>query len=70
MIRIAQFTPSADVLEAIRSLRADEVEMPTGESDESELTSAPSVETSNPVVAALNAKYDRPLTGQYLRARA
>ena len=70
MIRISQFTPSDDVLQAIRSLRADDDGLDRADRDTLEIGQPTTSESPGAAPTAARAKYDRPIVGQYLRARA
>lgn len=69
MVRIAHFTPSDDVLDAIRSLRADDdgLEPLQRETETAETfaTGDASPRPNNPLIA----RYDFTPTGRYLRVK-
>lgn len=69
MIRLRDFAPSDDVLNAIRSLRADDDGMEPLERDVQSFEEAAGGESPRNVPKAIGANYDRLTIGRYLRVK-
>ncbi len=69
MIRLRDFAPSDDVLNAIRSLRADDDGMEPLERAGEAFEEPADRESPRSVPQAIAANYDRLTTGRYLRVK-